>query len=94
MHAPDDSLLNCMDVRGCRKNALLERELLPVGSPADGLVDFWDDPDVDAYDYIWVDSIEGEHPLFYGSHLYPKETVKELIHEGVLQVSRECISCA
>ena len=94
MHAPDDSLLNCMDVSGCRKNALLERELLPVGSPADGLVDFWDDPDVDAYDYIWVDSIEGEHPLFYGSHLYPKETVKELIHEGVLQVSRECISCA
>ena len=37
--AQDDlTPINCMDVRGCRKNALLTRKWLPVGCPMDTLL--------------------------------------------------------
>ncbi len=35
--------ITCMDVRGCRKNALLTRKYLPVGCPMDTLVPVFND---------------------------------------------------
>ena len=35
--------ITCMDVRGCRKNALLTRKYLPVGTPLDTLIPVFDE---------------------------------------------------
>ena len=43
MAQDDFTPITCMDVRGCRKNALLTRKYLPVGSPLDTLLPVFDE---------------------------------------------------
>ena len=87
--------LGCLDVCGCRPNALLSREWLPVATPLDsfrpvfaGTGDFHD---LCEYAWLWVDVPEGEHDLYDGPHLYPWETAQVLIEDGFLIANAETI---
>ena len=87
--------LLCMDVRGCRKNALLERPYLPVGSPFDWMrpvfrADASYSKPLTEFAWLWVET-EGEHPLYDGPHLYPLETVQVLMEEGFLQANSDTL---
>ena len=91
MKSDDFVEVRCLDVIGCRKNALLERPYLPVGSPFDWMrpvfrADARYDKPLTEFAWIWVET-EGEHPLYDGPHLYPLETVQLLMEEGFLQAN-------
>ena len=96
MAAEDLQLLGCLDVCGCRSNALLSREMLPVGTPLDSFRhvfaedgnDLWP---ISEYAWLWVDVPGGVHDLYDGPHLYPWETVQVLIEDGFLVASRETV---
>ena len=90
--------ITCMDVRGCRKNALLTRKYLPVGCPMDTLVPVFDDAGqyglpLKRFAWLWVDAShnQGQHALYDGPHLYPRETVQVLMHEGFLVASADTL---
>ena len=94
MEKGDETYITCLDIRGCRKNALLSRAQLPVGSPADFMRPVfmgpeWDRPLMD-YAWLWVEA-DITHPLYDGPHLYPAETVAVLIEEGVLQANADTL---
>ena len=94
--ADDFTPLTCMDVVGCRKNALLSRKWLPVGSPMDTLIPVFDDAGqyglpLKRFAWLWVDAGEIQHALYDGPHLYPRETVQVLMHEGVLKASADTL---
>ena len=96
--ASDDfQSLECLDICGCRSNALLSREWLPVGSPIDHFSPVFDSEKVgsyyrplEEYAWIWVEA-EGTHDLFFGSNLYPLETVQILIEDGFIIASAETL---
>ena len=80
--------LFCMDVVGCRSNALLSRKWLPVGTPLDCFRPVFtgrdeDDTPLKRFAWLWVET-EGRHTLYDGPHLYPWLTVRVLIEEGFL----------
>ena len=79
--------LFCMDVVGCRSNALLSREYLPVGSPLDHLEPVFENGEykhpLEKFTWLWVET-EGTHSLYDGPHLYPFETVQVLMADGFL----------
>ena len=88
--------LDCLDIVGCRKNALLEREYLPVGTPFDCMRSVFN-PDgsynyysLTDYAWLWVEA-EGEHALYQGPQLYPLETVQVLMDEGFLVASADTL---
>ena len=61
MAQDDFTPITCMDVRGCRKNALLTRKYLPVGSPLDTLLPVFDNEGqhfapLNKYKWLWVDA--------------------------------------
>lgn len=97
MAADDSQPLGCLDVCGCRSNALLSREWLPVGTPLDAFRPVfaengdYDLGDISEYAWLWVDVPEGEHDLYDGAHLYPWETVQVLIEDGFLIAGKETI---
>ena len=87
--------ISCLDVVGCRKNALLTRRVLPVGSPMDTVTPVFEDNGeysrpLSDFAWIWVD-VPGQHSLFDGPHLYPLETVQVLIEEGFVIPSNETL---
>ena len=99
MAAYDTQMLGCLDVCGCRSNALLSREWLPVGTPLDafrpvfaenGELDFFP---LNEYAWLWVEaaSTKEPHDLYDGPHLYPWETVQVLIEDGFLVANAETI---
>ena len=97
--ASDDfAKLTCMDVCGCRKNALLSRKYLPVGTPLDTLVPVfresgeWFLP-LKRYAWLWVEASDEQkqHALYDGLHLYPRETVQVLLHESFIIASAETL---
>ena len=94
MRADDFTSLGCLDVVGCRKNGLLQRRYLPVGSPLDFFrpvfVNGTYDRPLRKFAWLWVEA-QGEHPLYDGPHLYPLETVQELIEEDFLQASADTL---
>ena len=49
----------CLDVRGCRRNALIHAARLPVLGPADELKPFDPQDAVDSYDFFWVRREDG-----------------------------------
>ena len=60
--ASDDfTPLACLDIRGCRRNALLTRKWLPVGSPLDTVVPVFDSDgecyltSFEDYQWLWVE---------------------------------------
>jgi hypothetical protein len=100
MTAYDMQMLGCLDVCGCRSNALLSREWLPVGTPLDAFLPvFAENGELDLfplneYAWLWVEaaaSTKEQHDLYDGPHLYPWETVQVLIEEGFLVASAETI---
>ncbi len=97
MACNDSQSLGCLDVCGCRSNALLSREWLPVGTPLDAFRPVYaengdyDLGDISEYAWLWVDVAEGEHDLYDGAHLYPWETVQVLIEDGFLIAGPETI---
>ncbi len=90
MEQDDFAPIACMDVRGCRKNALLSRDFLPVGSPLDAVQPVFDDAGryaapLERFAWLWVEAPEERrHALYDGPHLYPTETVQVLMREGFL----------
>ena len=100
MAQDDFAQITCLDVCGCRKNALLTPEYLPVGSPLDTLLPVFDNKGqyvepLNRYAWLWVDAkTDASHPLYDGPHLYPLETVQELMHEGFLVASADTLPFA
>ena len=92
MRMDDFDRLSCLDVVGCRKNALLSYPILPVGTPLDCMVPVftedgrWRRP-LRSYAWLWVEAGAGAHALYDGPHLYPRETVEVLMDEGFLQAN-------
>ena len=88
--AQDDlTSIHCMDVRGCRKNALLTRKYLPVGCPLDAPMPVFDTQGNHTlpwrkFAWMWVDAGDKRHALYDGPHLYPRETVEVLMQENFL----------
>ena len=96
--ARDDFVpISCLDVCGCRKNALLTRKLLPVGSPLDAMEPVFVAGQyarpLDDFAWIWVD-IDASHALYDGPHLYPLETVQALMREQAFVASADTLPFA
>ena len=89
--------MECMDVRGCRKNALLSRELLPVGSPLDAVQPVFDEAGryaapLHEFAWLWVEVPEDKrHALYDGPHMYPTETVQVLMRENFLMADADTL---
>ena len=80
MAADDFTPLTCLDVIGCRKNALLSRPTLPVGSPLDCVERVFNDDDTHTlpwhkWAYMWVDA-DVKHALYDGPICIPEKRYK------------------
>ena len=87
--------VTCLDVVGCRRNALLTRPALPVGSPLDTITPIFDDQNqymrpLCDFVWLWID-VPGQHSLYDGPHLYPFETAQVLIDDNFLVPSAETL---
>jgi hypothetical protein len=89
-----DHNVSCLDVRGCRRNALVHsRRPLPVFGPADEPEVFVGlRPELDAYDYLWVkregpplDDIDSV--VYDGEHLYPWCSVDYMLDWGIIKIA-------
>ena len=82
----------CLDVCGCRRNALLYSRL-PVFGPADELEPFHGDRnDLDTYDYFWVERHGGtldeyDAMVYDGAHMYPWFSVDYMLDWGIIKLA-------
>jgi 5-methylcytosine-specific restriction endonuclease McrA len=83
----DGGDVQCIDIVGCRRNALFSAERLPVFGPADAEMPFdWHAP-LSSCDYYWLDA--GDPPsgdvavLYQGPNLYPWRCVERIFQIGI-----------
>ena len=81
----DAEEVQCMDVRGCRRNAIFNTERLPIFGPADQERPFLYDPAICPHpvmnaDFYWVKrGDEDDGHVYQGPNLYCLDAVKEMI---------------
>jgi hypothetical protein len=74
--------IHCLDLRGCRRNALFTTERLPVFGPGDEEEQFNPLCPSFRFDYYWVKEGDASESVYQGPNLYFGEVVKYMLAQA------------